>query len=93
MPSEIQEFKDAVASYDRICKMDAWCFELVYYLQKYMEDKLHEAPDLVNDMMSGFDEADEKENDAPPADQQANPFNNAASADLADAPDLDADLL
>lgn len=84
-----------MASYDRICKMDAWCFELVYFIQKYMEDKIHEAPDLANDMMSGFDdEPDEKKDDVPPPDQQANPFNNAPSAnDLADAPDLDADLL
>ena len=87
MPSEIQEFKDAVASYDRICKLDAWCFELVYFIQKYMEDKLHEAPDLANDMMGGFDdEADEKENDAPSADQQSDPFNNAPDAN---APDID----
>jgi len=94
MPSEIQEFKDAVAGYDRICKLDAWCFELVYFIQKYMEDKIHEAPDLGNDMMSGFDDEDGDEQKDDTVQPQANPFNNAASAnDLASAPDLDADLL
>jgi len=92
MPSEIQEFKDAVASYDRICKLDAWCFELVYFIQKYMEDKIHEAPDLGDDMMSGFDEEEQKSNAADKP--QANPFDNAANAkDLENAPDLDSDML
>jgi len=87
MPSEIQEFKDHVAGYDRICKLEAWCFELVYFLQKYMEDKLHEAPDMMSGFEEGLDdEPDEKESAVPPPTEQANPFDNAPDAN---APDLD----
>jgi len=87
LPTEVQEFKDAIAAYDRICKLEAWCFELVYAIEKYMEDKLHDAPDLED----GFDVDDEEEKKEPaPEDKaknQANPFD--APKDVADAPDLD----
>eukprot|EP01083_Nonionella_stella_P003679 10585_1 len=91
LPTDIQTYKDAIASYDRICKVESWNFELVYFIEKYMEDKQHEAPDLVNDVMGGFEDDNEEqkeENDAPQQEQQ-NPFDKVAPTDLADAPDLD----
>jgi len=100
LPTEIQEFKDAIANYDRICKLEAWNFELVYFIEKYMEDKQHEAPDLQNDIMGGYGDEEEQKNDAndmeePGQDQNKhNPFDNQMNNnDLADAPDLDGDLL
>jgi len=87
LPTEVQQFKDAIAAYDRICKLEAWCFELVYAIEKYMEDKLHDAPDLNE----GFDEepdVDEEEKKEEPV-KQANPFDAAAGDIGQDAPDLD----
>eukprot|EP01083_Nonionella_stella_P203433 742305_1 len=75
LPTDIETFKEAIASYDRICRVEAWNFELVYFIQKYMEDKQHEAPDLVNDVMGGFEDDNEEEkepNDAPQ--EQQNPL-------------------
>ena len=85
LPDNIPEFKDAVAAYDRIAKLESWNFELVYFIEKYMEDKLHEPPDLDNEL--GFDNDEQKEQEEKPKVQQNNPFDQ--QADSNDAPDLD----
>mmetsp|Transcript_25993 Transcript_25993/g.42486 ORF Transcript_25993/g.42486 Transcript_25993/m.42486 type:complete len:361 (-) Transcript_25993:253-1335(-) len=92
--NDIQAFKDAVASYDKICTLEKWNFELVYNLQKYMNDRLYAAPDL-NDF--GDDEeqkqnnANENANDAQnsntgnaaaDATKQSNPFQAPSAADI-----------
>eukprot|EP00486_Rosalina_sp_Unknown_P012644 CAMPEP_0201592356 /NCGR_PEP_ID=MMETSP0190_2-20130828/190276_1 /ASSEMBLY_ACC=CAM_ASM_000263 /TAXON_ID=37353 /ORGANISM="Rosalina sp." /LENGTH=350 /DNA_ID=CAMNT_0048051093 /DNA_START=45 /DNA_END=1097 /DNA_ORIENTATION=- len=94
LPTEIQEFKDAIASYDRICKLETWNFELVYFIEKYMEDKQHEAPDLDvgfggdDGGDGGYGDNDEQKEETAPT-QKHNPFDQQVSQqDLADAPDL-----
>lgn len=94
LPTEIQAFKDAVASYDKICKLEAWNFELIYFIEKYMEDKLQQPHGLEDELMGGMDDEEEQkqnESQPPPQQQQAhNPFDNKIEQrDLADAPDLD----
>eukprot|EP01083_Nonionella_stella_P289445 984934_1 len=91
LPSEIQEFKDAVASYDRICKLEAWNFDLVYTIEKYMEDCLAKPPDdIVGGGFGDDDDYEVKKEEEPPK-QEHDPFgpNVVDKNELQEAPDLD----